>query len=82
LAQDAATGCPAAGHYLLGLLYLDVDDYQKAIPQLEIAERAFPKDAKVYFAMKSAYRRLDAEKAHAMFQKLSQGPEETSKASY
>jgi tetratricopeptide (TPR) repeat protein len=76
----------AFGHYLLGLLYLDVDDYHKAIPQLEIAERAFPKDAKVFFALGSAYaragRRLEAEKARAMFQKLSQGPEEPSQASY
>jgi tetratricopeptide (TPR) repeat protein len=76
----------AFGHYLLGLLYLDVDDYHKAIPQLEIAERAFPKDAKVYFALGSAYaragRKLEAERARTTFQKLSQGPEQSSKASY
>ena len=63
-------------HYLLGLLYLDVDEYRKAIPQLEIAEKAFPKDAKVYFALGSAYsragRRQDAEKARTIFQRLSQ----------
>jgi tetratricopeptide (TPR) repeat protein len=61
---------------LLGLLYLDVDEYRKAIPQLEIAEKAFPKDAKVYFALGSAYsragRRQDAEKARTIFQRLSQ----------
>jgi tetratricopeptide (TPR) repeat protein len=65
----------AFAHYLLGLLYLDVDDYQKAIPQLELAEKAFPNDAKVYFALGSAYsragRKTEAEKARAMFQKLS-----------
>ena len=65
----------AFAHYLLGLLYLDVDNYQKAIPQLELAEKAFPNDAKVYFALGSAYsragRKTEAEKARAMFQKLS-----------
>jgi tetratricopeptide (TPR) repeat protein len=84
---DSAAGIPYAeqavqlnarvpfAHYLLGLLYLDVDEYQKAIPQLEIAQKAFPKDAKVYFALGSAYsragRRLEAEKARAAFQRLS-----------
>jgi tetratricopeptide (TPR) repeat protein len=71
----------AFAHYLLGLLYLDVDNYQKAIPQLELAEKAFPNDAKVYFALGSAYsragRKTEAEKARAMFQKLSaEGTEE------
>jgi tetratricopeptide (TPR) repeat protein len=66
----------AFAHYLLGLLYLDVDQYAKAIPQLEIAEKAFPNDAKIYFALGSAYsragRKLEAEKARAAFQRLSQ----------
>jgi tetratricopeptide (TPR) repeat protein len=71
----------AFAHYLLGLLYLDVDEYQKAIPQLELAEKAFPKDAKVFFALGSAYsragRKAEAEKAREMFQKLSaEGTEE------
>jgi tetratricopeptide (TPR) repeat protein len=71
----------AFAHYLLGLLYLDVDEYQKAIPQLELAEKAFPRDARVYFALGSAYsragRKAEAEKARAMFQKLSaEGTEE------
>jgi Flp pilus assembly protein TadD len=62
-------------------LYLDVDEYQKAIPQLELAEKAFPRDARVYFALGSAYsragRKAEAEKARAMFQKLSaEGTEE------
>ena len=63
-------------HYLLGLLYLDVDQYQKAIPELEIAEKAFPTDAKVYFALGSAYARAgrkgDAARARATFQSLNQ----------
>ena len=73
-------------HYLLGLLYLDVDDYQKAIPQLEIAAKAFPKDAKIYFALGSAYsragRRQEAEKARTTFQRLSQESASDSRASY
>ena len=73
-------------HYLLGLLYLDVDEYQKAIPHLEIAEKAFPRDAKVYFALGSAYsragRRQDAEKARAMFQRLSQESASDADAGY
>jgi len=95
---DSAAGLPYAeeavqlnpripfAHYLLGLLYLDTDNYQKAIPQLEIAQKSFPKDAKVYFALGSAYsragRRQDAERARATFQRLSQGTAEESKASY
>ncbi len=42
-------------HYLLGLLYLDTDEFNKAIPQLELAEKAFPEDPKVCFALGSAY---------------------------
>lgn len=74
------------GHYLLGLLYLDVDQYQKAIPHLEAAEKAFPKDAKIYFALGSAYsragRRLEAEKARLAYQRLSQESAADAGASY
>ncbi len=63
-------------HYLLGLIYLDTDDYLKAIPELEIARRAFPQDPKVYFALGSAYsragRKKEADEARAAFQKLSE----------
>lgn len=62
-------------HYLFGLLLLDTDDYLQAIPQLEIAKRAFPRDAKVYFALGSAYsragRQQDAARARAAFMRLS-----------
>ncbi|MGB2628641.1 MAG: tetratricopeptide repeat protein [Candidatus Acidiferrum sp.] len=65
-------------HYLLGLIYLDTDDYLKAIPELEIARRAFPEDPKVYFALGSAYsragRKKEADEARAAFQKLSEKP--------
>jgi tetratricopeptide (TPR) repeat protein len=76
----------AFAHYLLGLLYLDVDEYKKAIPQLEMAQKAFSRDAKVYFALGSAYsragRKREAEKARALFQKLSQESDDDSNASY
>jgi len=76
---DSAVGLPYAkeavkldpsltlGHYLLGLLLLDTDDYLHAIPELEIAQKAFPDQPKVYFALASAYsragRKEDAAKA-------------------
>jgi tetratricopeptide (TPR) repeat protein len=73
-------------HYLLGLLYLDTDDYQKAIPELEIAQKAFPKDKKVYFALGSAYsragRKQDAEKARAGMERLNKESGAESRASY
>lgn len=66
----------AFAHYLFGLLLLDTDNYLKAIPELEIAAKAFPHDAKVFFALGSAYsragRRQDAARARATFQRLSQ----------
>lgn len=62
------------GHYLLGLLYLDTGGAGKAIPQLEIARKAFPREAKVYFALGNAYARLgrkvEAAKARATFTRL------------
>jgi len=53
---------------------LDVDQYQKAIAELEIAQKAFPQEAKIYFALGSAYaragRKEDAAKARAEFARL------------
>jgi tetratricopeptide (TPR) repeat protein len=61
-------------HYLLGLLLLDTNDYQRALPELEIAEKAFPREPKLYFALGSAYsragRKQDAERARSMFERL------------
>jgi predicted Zn-dependent protease len=66
---DSAAGLPYAreavkldptvpfAHYLLGLLLLDTDDFTKAIPELEIAKRAFPRDAKLHLALSAAYSR-------------------------
>ena len=84
---DSAMGVPYAeeavklnpnvpsAHYLLGLLYLDTDNYRKAIPELEIARKALPNDAKICFALGSAYaragRKEDAARARAAFLRLS-----------
>lgn len=84
--ENSAAGIPYAeeavkldpqqpfGHYLLGLLLLDTDDYQRAIPELEIASKSFPREAKIYFALGTAYsragRRQDAVRARATFQRL------------
>jgi tetratricopeptide (TPR) repeat protein len=63
-------------HYLLGLLLLDTGDYQRAIPELETASKAYPKEAKLYFALGSAYaqagRKQDAARARATFERLNQ----------
>jgi|HubBroStandDraft_6_1064221.scaffolds.fasta_scaffold03543_5 tetratricopeptide (TPR) repeat protein len=63
-------------HYLLGLLLVDTQSYSKAIPELEIANKAFPDEAKVYFALSSAYahvgRQQDAARAKAAFLRLNQ----------
>jgi tetratricopeptide (TPR) repeat protein len=45
-------------HYLLGLLYLDVGKASEALPELQIAQKAFPKEAQVYFALGNAYAKL------------------------
>jgi tetratricopeptide (TPR) repeat protein len=62
------------GHYLLGLLYLDTNNFAKAIMELEIAKRSFPKEAKIYFALGNAYaragRKQDAARARATFARL------------
>lgn len=85
--QNSAAGVPYAeeavklnprlplGHYLLGLLLLDVDQPERAIPELEVAGKAFPRDPKIYFALGSAYsregRKQDAARARAIFERLS-----------
>ena len=61
-------------HYLCGLLRLDTGNPLQAIPELEIAQKAFPKEAKVYFSLGNAYarvgRKADAAKARAEFLRL------------
>jgi tetratricopeptide (TPR) repeat protein len=61
-------------HYLLGLLRFDTGDPAAAIPELEIAQKAFPQEAEVYFSLGNAYgrvgRKADAVKARAEFARL------------
>ncbi len=85
---DSAAGIPYArqavklepqlpfGHYLLGLLLVDTKDYQAAVPELEIARQAFPREAGVYYALGIAYSRLgrkqEAAQARETFTRLNQ----------
>lgn len=86
--QDSAAGIPFAeqavklapehgfAHYMLGLLLLDTNQYVRAIPELETAKKTFTEDAKLYFALGSAYsragRKQDAARARATFERLNQ----------
>jgi tetratricopeptide (TPR) repeat protein len=86
---DSAAGLPYAeeavkldpqlvlGHYVLGLLLLDTDDYARAIPELETVQKAEPDFAKAYLALGAAYARAgreqDAARARANFQRLKSG---------
>lgn len=95
---DSAKGLPYAqeavaldprlpfGHYLLGLLLLDTNQNAQAIPELEIAAKAFPKEKRIFFALGSAYaragRREDAAKARETFEKLNQETSGDAAASY
>jgi tetratricopeptide (TPR) repeat protein len=87
-AQDAVSLNPQQpfAHYLLGLLLLDTDDYLKAIPELEIAAKAFPREKKVFFALGSAYsragRRQEAANARATFERLDKESPSDSSSSY
>jgi tetratricopeptide (TPR) repeat protein len=85
--KDSATALPYAqeavrlspqlpfAHYLLGLLLLDTNAYQKAIPELEVAAKAFPRETKIFFALGTAYARAgrteDAANARSTFARLS-----------
>jgi tetratricopeptide (TPR) repeat protein len=66
-------GLPFA-HYLLGLLRLDTGNAAGAIPEFEIAQKAFPREAQVYFSLGNAYaragRKTEAAKARAEFVRL------------
>jgi tetratricopeptide (TPR) repeat protein len=62
------------GHYLLGLLRLDTGNAPGAIPELQIAQRAFPKEPRIYFSLGNAYaragRKTEAARARAEFARL------------
>jgi tetratricopeptide (TPR) repeat protein len=86
--EDSAAGIPYAeaavklsprlpfGHYLLGLLLLDAGESARAIPELELAQKSYSRDPKVYLALASAYsrtgRKQDAARARAAFQRLNE----------
>ena len=61
-------------HYILGMLRLETGNPAGAIPELEIAQKAFPAEAGVYFSLGKAYarvgRKADAASARAEFARL------------
>ena len=61
-------------HYLVGLLRLDVGNAAGAIPELQIAQKAFPNEGRIYFSLGNAYARTGqkeaAAKARAEFARL------------
>jgi predicted Zn-dependent protease len=64
------------GHYLFGLLLLDTGAYEKAVPELETARKAFPHDGRIDLALATAYahvgRPQDAARARAEFARKKQ----------
>lgn len=64
------------GHYLYGLLLLDTGAYERAVPELEIARKAFPQEGRVDLALATAYahvgRRQDAARAREEFARKKQ----------
>jgi predicted Zn-dependent protease len=85
-AERAVTLAPHQpfAHYLLGLLRLDTSDPAQAIPELEIARKAFPSEASIYFSLGNAYtrvgRKAEGAKARAEFVRLSSQAEKHSGA--
>jgi predicted Zn-dependent protease len=78
-AQEAVQLAPREpfAHYLHGVLSLDLGDYQAAIPELQIAHKAYPREAKIYIALASAYsgagRRKEAAQVRAEYSRISPG---------
>lgn len=62
-------------HYLVGLLRLDTGNPSGAIPELQIAQRAYPNESRIYFSLGNAYartgRKIEAAKARTEFARLS-----------
>lgn len=61
-------------HYLVGLLRLDTGNPAGAIPELEIAQKSFPNESRIFFSLGTAYARTghkaEAAKARAEFTRL------------
>jgi tetratricopeptide (TPR) repeat protein len=87
-AQEAVKLEPsrAFGHYLLGLLYLDTQNFAGAISELETAKRSYSNLPQLFFALGNAYaragRKADAARARAVFARLNAANEKESKAMY
>lgn len=64
------------GHYVLGSLLLHTDQTDRAIAELETAERSVKDDPGVYYALGRAYARAgrtqDAARARAVFKRLTE----------
>lgn len=75
-AEKALTLAPRLpfAHYLVGVLRLDTGDAAGAIPELEIALKAFPNEPRIYFSLGNAYARtgqkIRSTKARAEFARL------------
>jgi tetratricopeptide (TPR) repeat protein len=81
-AEQAVATAPKLpfAHYMLGLMLESTGEEEKAIPELEIARKAFPQDTKVYWSLATAYARVgraqDAAKARAEVARLSRKSEQ------
>ncbi len=68
------------GHYLLGAILLGGGRTERAIAELETAQKAMPDEPKVYFQLARAYtqanRREDAARARASFARLNKAQED------
>ncbi len=63
-------------HYLLGLLLLDTGAYERAVPELEIAHKAFPHEGRIDLSLATAYahvgRTQDAARSRLEFERKKQ----------
>jgi tetratricopeptide (TPR) repeat protein len=86
-AEEAVKLAPsmAFAHYLLGLLLLDANESARAIPELELAEKHFTRDPRIYLALASAYsregRKREAATARATFERLNKQGEKSKTSS-
>ena len=75
-AEEAAKLAPQRpfAHYLLGVLRLDTGNAAGAVAELEIAQKAFPNEPRVYFSLGNAYarvgRKAEAARAREVFSRL------------
>jgi tetratricopeptide (TPR) repeat protein len=81
LAEEAVKLSPRLllGHYILGRMLLDAGEAERAISELELAQKMAPDEPKIYFALSRAYtkvgRKADAERARQTFTRLNAAAE-------